>query len=135
VRIAATTDHDEIRRWAARHGAEPSTGQATTSGPETLDVNDGGAGIRFNFPGFARLRPIGWDEWFENFEQHDLLFVYEEEDRDAVAARAYTLWERRGAQHGRDRDDWVQAERDLQREAGGDSPAVRYWIVKNRPAF
>src|SRR3954468_19403618 len=51
VRIAATTDHDEIRRWAARHGAEPSTGQATTSGPETLDVNDGGAGIRFNFPG------------------------------------------------------------------------------------
>jgi hypothetical protein len=133
VRLTATTDHQEIMQWAARHGAEPATGQATTSGPGTIDVNDGGAGIRFNFPGFARLRPIGWDEWFADFEQHDLLFVYEEEDRDEVAKRAYALWQRRGAVHGGDRDDWLQAQRDLQRDAAGEAPSVRYWIVKNRP--
>jgi hypothetical protein len=133
VRIAATTDHEQIRRWAARHGAQPATGQATASGPATVDINDGGAGIRFNFPGFAPLRAITWDEWFNNFERHDLLFVYEEADRDAIASRAYSVWLRRGAEHGSDRDDWFQAERDLRRAAGGGAPSVRYWIVKNRP--
>jgi hypothetical protein len=44
------TDHEVIRRWAARHSAEPATGEATASGPGTITINDGGAGIRFNFP-------------------------------------------------------------------------------------
>jgi len=46
-------------------------------GPATVDVQDGGAGIRFNLPAAARYRPITWEEWFENFQRHDLLFVYE----------------------------------------------------------
>src|SRR5687768_3780001 len=96
VRTHVTRDHDEIRRWAAHHKAEPATGEATESGPKVLDVNDGGAGIRFNFPGFSRLRSISWDEWFENFERHRLLFVYEELDDAQVAKRARALWEARG---------------------------------------
>jgi hypothetical protein len=73
----ATRDHDVIRQWAARRQAEPATGEATASGPATADIQDGGAGIRFNFPAFARLRPITWEEWFDNFEHHQLTFVYE----------------------------------------------------------
>jgi hypothetical protein len=73
----ATRDHGVIRRWAERRQAEPATGEATASGPATADVRDGGVGIRFNFPGFARLRPIPWEEWFDNFERHQLTFVYE----------------------------------------------------------
>jgi hypothetical protein len=133
IRIAATTDPELIKAWAALHGAQPATGQATRSGAATIDVNDGGAGIRFNFPGFARLRPIPWDEWLDNFERHDLLFVYEEQDREEVAARAYSLWQRHGGGDGHDHDDWFEAERELQRDAGGDTPSVRYWIVKNQP--
>src|SRR5688572_19750341 len=56
VRTMATRDRAEIRRWAAFHKAEPATGEATFSGPAVRDVNDLGAGIRFNFPGFAPLR-------------------------------------------------------------------------------
>jgi len=73
-----TTDNRElIREWAAKRAAEPATGEATQSGPATVDVRDGGAGIRFNFPGAARFRPISWAEWFDNFTHHDLMFVYE----------------------------------------------------------
>ena len=43
----------------------------------TRRVRDGGAGIRLNFPG-TRFRPITWDEGFEHFERHGLVFVYEE---------------------------------------------------------
>jgi hypothetical protein len=132
VHTVVTTDHADIKRWAASHRAEPATGEATASGPAVLDVNDSGPGIRFNFPGFARLRPITWEEWFDNFDRHDLLFVYEEQDTGQVAARAHARWEARGAEGGHDRDDWFNAEADLKRAAGGDSPSVRYRFVKNR---
>jgi hypothetical protein len=75
----ATRDHDVIRRWAAQRHAEPATGEATASGPATADIRDGGGGIRFNFPGLGRLRPITWEEWFDNFERHQLTFVYEDQ--------------------------------------------------------
>ena len=45
-------------------------------------MNDTGAGIRFNFPGFAPFRAISWNEWFRNFEEYDLVFVYEEQHDD-----------------------------------------------------
>src|SRR5436853_786350 len=72
----ATRDHDVIRAWAARHRAEPATGEATASGPATIHVNDGGVGIRFNFPGAGRFRPISWAEWLDHFDRNRLTFVY-----------------------------------------------------------
>src|SRR3954451_25053783 len=100
VRTGMTRDHAEIRRWAARHKAEPATGEATASGPAVRNVNDMGAGIRFNFPGFAPLRPITWEEWFDNFDRHDLVFIYEEEDANQVAERAHARWQARGSDAG-----------------------------------
>ena len=75
--VLATDDPELIRQWAARHHAEPATGEATQSGPATIDVADGGTGIRFNFPSAAPFRPITWDEWFQHFTRRDLMFVYE----------------------------------------------------------
>ena len=43
--VLATDDRELIREWAARHHAEPATGEATQSGPATIDVQDGGAAI------------------------------------------------------------------------------------------
>ena len=75
--IVATDDPSLIRQWAKQHSAEPGTGEATESGPATVHVNDGGAGIRFNFPGASRFRAISWEEWFQHFHDHELLFVYD----------------------------------------------------------
>ena len=123
LRALATKDHSLIQRWAERHHAEPATGEATASGPATLKVTDGGAGIRFNFPGIARFRPISWSEWFENFDFHGLTFVFEEE----VADRAYEYWQARGGGDGHDQDDWFQAESELGPRSAG---AARYRLVK-----
>src|SRR4051794_36213476 len=74
--VLATRDHAVIREWARVFSAEPATGEATSSGPATaLKVADGGAGLRFNFPGIGRFREITWAEWFEHFNRHDLTFV------------------------------------------------------------
>jgi hypothetical protein len=81
VRTRATRDHALIEAWASRRGAEPATGEDTASGPSrTVHVHDGDAGIRFNFPGLSPFRPITWMEWFENFERHDLTFVFERDE-------------------------------------------------------
>jgi hypothetical protein len=89
VRTRATRDQALIREWARRRGAEPATGENTGTGARPIvDVKDGDAGIRFNFPGFARFRPITWAEWFDNFERHDLTFVFEiDEDGKPLVSR------------------------------------------------
>src|SRR5262245_9879353 len=86
-RVVFTRDHDGIRYWAAQRQAEPATGEATSSGPATSKVNDGGAGIRFNFPGVGLFRPISWDEWLENFDHHGCAFVYDDESTRPPSTR------------------------------------------------
>lgn len=69
-----TTDHDEIRRWVEEHDGTPATVRGTDNG-------DSAGVLRIDFPGGAgqdRLEPIGWDDWFEKFEESDLAFLYQE---------------------------------------------------------
>ena len=82
-RLSGTRDHALVRAWADHHGAEPATGEATPSGPAVLDVNDQGAGIRFNFPAAARFRPVEWDEWLTCFDRDGLVFVFEAREGDS----------------------------------------------------
>jgi hypothetical protein len=129
VRTQTTRDHDTIRRWAAAHQATPATGEDTESGPATATVNDGGVGVRFNFPASSRFRPISWDEWLAHFDRDRLLFVFEEQDTPQVAQRAFDLSGASDHEAGHERRDWLQAERDLRRDAGGEGPSARYRFV------
>ena len=90
-KVLTTDSRELIREWAAKRAAEPATGETTQSGPATVDVRDGGAGIRFNFPGAARFRPISWEEWFDNFTRHDLMFVYEGDVPGQTPSNRYRL--------------------------------------------
>ena len=85
--VVFTQDHELIRRWAAERQAEPATGEATSSGPATVDVKDGGAGIRFNFPGAGVFRPISWDEWLANFDLHQCAFVFDNDSSTPLSNR------------------------------------------------
>jgi hypothetical protein len=88
----ATRDREVIRQWADRRQALPATGEQTSSGPKTtVEVNDGGAGIRFNFPGVSPFRGISWSEWFDHFERQDLTFVYEESEAGSTPSNRYRL--------------------------------------------
>jgi hypothetical protein len=40
-------------------------------------------------------------------------------DADAVAKRAYEIYQSRGSTHGADLDDWLEAERQIQRDVTG----------------
>ena len=89
--VVSTRDHEVIRRWAQARQAEPATGEETQSGPATVRVNDGGAGIRFNFPGMGPFRPISWEEWLQNFDKHLCAFVYETDAQGGKTSNRYRI--------------------------------------------
>lgn len=65
-----TTNHDEIRKWAEARDGKPA--KVRTSG-------DGGIlRIDFGEPEDA-LDPIGWDEFFEIFDNNKLAFLHQDE--------------------------------------------------------
>jgi hypothetical protein len=88
----ATRDPEVIKQWAAARQARPATGQQTASGPSSaVSVHDGGAGIRFNFPGVSLFREISWEEWIDNLRDYDLLFVFEERTPQGTTSNRYRL--------------------------------------------
>ncbi|MFI5385032.1 MAG: hypothetical protein ACHQ50_02835 [Fimbriimonadales bacterium] len=73
-----TTDHNEIRRWAEARGAKPSTVKRT-SNPTAPGI------LRLHFPGYSgadSLQEIGWDDWFQKFDDQNLALLFQEETKD-----------------------------------------------------
>ena len=73
-----TTDHDEIRRWAEARDGTPASVKGTGGG------DDPGI-LRIDFPGGAgeeSLEHIGWDEWFEKFDEQRLAAILQERKAD-----------------------------------------------------
>lgn len=71
----STTDHDEIRRWAESKGGKPAAVARTHQGGDTGIV-------RIMFPDnkqseHGNLVEIGWDEFFNQFEESNLALVYD----------------------------------------------------------
>lgn len=73
-----TTDHDEIRNWVERRGGHPAIVA------DTEDNGRGGGILRIDFdePGGnddQGLRRIGWDEFFQVFDENALAFLRQDE--------------------------------------------------------
>jgi hemerythrin superfamily protein len=67
----ATRSHEVIRHWAEERRAAP----ATTPGGDAERPRV----LRFNFPGFDKnLQEVSWDAWFGTFDDHDLVFIFQE---------------------------------------------------------
>ena len=72
-----TTDHDEIRRWAEARNGKPARILRLANAP-----NDDVA-LRIDFPEAeedededADREELSWDEFFEQFDEKRLAFVY-----------------------------------------------------------
>ena len=71
----STRDREEIRRWAEERGGKPSHVKRTGAG-EDIGI------LRIDFPGYTgeeSLEPISWEDWFDKFEDQDLVLIFQEE--------------------------------------------------------
>jgi hypothetical protein len=93
----ATTDHDEIRKWAEAKGGKPAAVDRTHQG--------GDVGIvRIMFPGNPQshhesLVEISWDEFFRQFEASKLALLYEEDSLFSKIVGRDTLRKREHGEH------------------------------------
>ncbi|MGY3239643.1 hypothetical protein ACVMAJ_006533 [Bradyrhizobium sp. USDA 4448] len=76
-----TTDHAAIRKWADERGGKPATVKATEQ--------DGHAGIlRIDFdPPDEGLDRIGWNEFFEKFDEAGIAFLHQDRTKDGKLSR------------------------------------------------
>lgn len=91
-----TTDHETIKKWVEFHGGKPSVVKTTHE--------DGKGGlIRINFPGYSgedTLEEIGWDEFFTQFDESELAFLYQ----DKEDSRFFKFVKRDGSEEDSDDD-------------------------------
>jgi len=76
-----TSNHDGIRKWAEERGGRPATVKATEE--------DGHAGIlRIDFDSPDEgLDRIGWDEFFQKFNDSELAFLRQDRTKDGKTSR------------------------------------------------
>src|SRR5690348_17009968 len=60
-----TTDHEEIRDWAQARGGKPASVRGTETGGEEAGV------LRISFDSDSDLEEIGWEEFFDKFDEEN----------------------------------------------------------------
>ena len=92
----STTDHDFIRKWAEERGGSPACVKGTG------DQEDAGI-IRIDFPGYSggeSLEHVSWEEWFEKFDDNDLVLLYQDKTDDGELSNFNKLVKRETAEAG-----------------------------------
>jgi len=77
-----TTNHQEIQRWVEERGGNPAIVKGTEKGGSAL--------LRIDYPGYSgedRLEQIGWEEFFEIFDENNLAFLYQDKTEDGGQSR------------------------------------------------
>jgi hypothetical protein len=91
-----TTDHDEIRQWVEERGGHPARVTGTARAGES-----GGGLLRIDYPGYSgedRLEEITWDEFFDQFENAGLAFLYQDTVESGETSRFSKLIDRNSSE-------------------------------------
>ena len=78
-----TTNHNVIRKWVEARGGKPATVQRT-GGPKEAGI------LRIDFPGYSgkeSLHAIPWDEFFDKFDEKNLVFLYQDKTASGRPSR------------------------------------------------
>ena len=70
-----TTDHSKIMEWVNDRKGKPASVKDTGTGKDDVGI------LRIDFPGYAgeeTLQEITWDQFFKQFDDNDLAFLYQE---------------------------------------------------------
>ena len=83
-----TTNHDEIRRWAEQRDGHPATVRGTADRDEDAGL------LRIKFRDDEDLEDIGWNDFFEKFDEEKLAFLYQDTTADGGKSRFFKFVER-----------------------------------------
>ena len=85
-----TTDHKVIRKWIEERGGHPTVVKGT-------EGKDGEGILRVDFrEPDDKLEPIGWDEFFQTFDDRKLAFLHQDKTKDGKTSRFFKFVRREG---------------------------------------
>jgi anaerobic selenocysteine-containing dehydrogenase len=86
-----THDHKKIQRWAEERGGVPAKIKATGKDEES-------GVLRIHFPKRSKddeqFEEISWDDFFDNFDENKLDFLYQDEKADGETSTFHKFVER-----------------------------------------
>lgn len=82
-----TRDHKEIRQWTEKRGGRPATVKGTEATGEKAGL------LRIAFDDDGDLQTIEWQEFFDKFDEENLVFLYQEETKDGEESRFFKFVE------------------------------------------
>lgn len=94
-----TDDHKTIKNWAEKRGGHPATVKSTEDGDEPGILR-----LDFGKPEDA-LDEISWDEFFEKFDEKELVFLYQEKTAAGKTSRFHKFISRATADDKELEDD------------------------------
>ena len=133
VRTHVTREHEIIRRWADKHQAEPATGEATPSGPAKIVVNDGGSGIRSIFRDSDRFGQLPGPSGLTISTGTTFCLCSKNRIPRRLRRAPTNSRARAPVNLGTIETTGFRRKRDRRQGAGGQSPSIRYRIVKDNP--
>ena len=83
-----TTNHDEIRRWVEAREGHPASVRGTEEGGEDAGL------LRIMFRDDDNLEEIGWDDFFEKFDEEKLAFLYQDKTAEGGESRFFKFVQR-----------------------------------------
>lgn len=81
----ATTDHNQIKKWAESRDGKPATVKDTSRG-ESAGL------LRFKFPTVGddeNLEEVSWDQFFDKFDNEDLAMIYQDQTKGGDTSRFF----------------------------------------------
>lgn len=73
-----TTDHDVIKNWIEKHNGEPAVVKGTEENQEPAGL----LRVKFSEESSDDLKTVGWDEFFNTFDEKNLAFLYEDDNKE-----------------------------------------------------
>jgi hypothetical protein len=86
---ATTIDHDQIRRWVEARDGTRAAVRATEAGDDPGILR-----IRFSDDSADHLESIGWDEFFDKFEEAGLAILYQDQTAGGGTSRFHKFVKR-----------------------------------------
>jgi hypothetical protein len=85
--LQRTRDHDRIRAWVDSHDARPARVRGSTDTLAVLPSPRHGDDLSLTDHDADELDPISWGDWFDAFDAHDDVFVFESPGYDCKVVR------------------------------------------------
>ncbi|MBS3168012.1 hypothetical protein J4216_02730 [Candidatus Woesearchaeota archaeon] len=82
-----TIDHEEIKKWIEKRKGKPAKFREIGKDIDLLTIN---------FPDVpeAAIEDISWEEFFNNFEENNLAFLYQEETKEGGISKFFKFIKR-----------------------------------------